>query len=351
MLENLKNAQNKIGLAPGTLIYTGETKIDKVLIELIEFDENYYQHYEFETFEDLYNQATNNYKRWINIKGIHKVELLKKIGECFNINSLTIEDILNTTALPKIEFLDSYVFIILKDTNYVDNQLYINQISLIIGSDFIITLQETDENIFKDVKNRLEKNAVFQKRDVSYLGYAIMDLIVDTEFKTLYHIGENIEKLETKLLNDPEPSITGEIHNLKSDILTFRSLIRPLRNLINIFEKEESDIIQDNLKIYIRDLNDHVIQLSEITEIYRETISHLMDIYLSSANNRMSEVMKVLTIISTIFIPLTFLAGIYGMNFKYMPELEWQYGYYTVLSIMGLIIICMLIFFRKKKWL
>lgn len=351
MLEKLKSAQNQIGLAPGTLIYSGETKIDKVLIELIEYDENYYQDYVFETFEDLSKKPQTNYKKWLNIKGIHDIELLTKIGECFNINTLTIEDILNTHDLPKIEFLDSYILIILKDTNYIDNKLCINQISLIIGSNFIITFQETDETIFKDVKNRLLNSAVFQKREVSYLGYSIIDLIVDTEFKTLYHIGEIIEKLETRLLNDPEPSITTDIHKLKSDILTFRSLVRPLRNLVNIFEKEESTVIKDNLKIYIRDLNDHVVQLSEITEIYRETISHLMDIYLSSANNRMSEVMKVLTIIATIFIPLTFLAGIYGMNFKYMPELEWQYGYYTVLSIMGLIIICMLIFFRKKKWL
>lgn len=351
MLENLKNAQNKIGLAPGTLTYSGETKIDKILIELIEYDENHYEQYEFETFEALRQTTNSNYKRWINIKGLHDIEILKKIGQCFNLNTLTVEDVLNTATLPKIEFFEAYIFILLKDSMYTGEELSINQVSIIIGSDFVITFQETDENIFKEIKNRLMKNAVFQKRGVSYLGYTIMDLVIDTEFKTLYSIGENIEKLEGILLSNPDPSTVNEIHNLKNTILTFRSLIRPLRNLVSLFEKEESDLIKDDLKAYIRDINDHVVQLSEITEIYRETVSHLMDIYLSSANNRMSEVMKVLTIIATIFIPLTFLAGIYGMNFKYMPELEWPYGYHTLLCIMCLVFFGMLIYFRKKKWL
>lgn len=351
MLKNLKNAQNKIGLAPGTLTYSGETKIENVSIELIEYDENHYEHYEFKKIEDLCQKTNTNYKRWINIKGLHDIEILKKTGEYFNLNTLTVEDILNTTTLPKIEFFETYIFVLLKDSNYTNNELCINQVSLIIGSNFVITSQETDEDIFNDIKNRLIKNTVFQKKGVSYLGYTIMDLIIDTEFKTLYSIGEKIENLEGILLSNPDPSTLNEIHNLKNTILTFRSLIRPLRNLISLFEKEESDLIQDNLKVYIRDVNDHVVQLSEITEIYRETVSHLMDIYLSSTNNRMSEVMKVLTIIATIFIPLTFLAGIYGMNFKYMPELEWPYGYHTLLCIMCLVFFGMLIYFRKKKWL
>ena len=350
----VKKRSKKIGLPPGALIHIGDKKTENVEITLISYDEAQYQEKEIKKIEKCFPFKDKPVVTWLNINGIHDVEIMEKIGEYFGLHPLLLEDIMNTDHRPKIEDFGDYIFIILKMiyNNEKKNKIEIEQVSLILGLNFVISFQEREGDVFNSIRERIRKGkGKMRKSGSDYLAYTLIDAIVDNYFVILEGTGEKIEEMEEKLITNPTPKTLQGIHNLKRDMIFLRKSVWPLREVVSGLERTESSLIKKSTGIYLRDVYDHSIQVIDTIETFRDMISGMVDIYLSSISNKMNEVMKVLTIIATIFIPLTFIVGIYGMNFAYMPELQWHWGYFGVIFIMAVVSIIMLIYFRKKKWL
>jgi magnesium transporter len=291
---------------------------------------------------------------WVNVHGVHEVEILEKFGNCFGLHPLVMEDILNTDQRPKIENYGEDLFIVLKMLSYDEKkgEISAEQVSLVLRSNAVLSFTEKEKGAFTPIQERLRSGkGRLRKMGADYLAYTLLDIIVDHYFAILEKLSEKIEELEEKLVTNPTTPILQKIQNLKREMIFLRKWVWPLREVISSLERGESSWIQEGTRFYLRDVYDHTIQVMDTVETFREVLSGMMDIYLSSINNRMNAVMKVLTIIATIFMPLTFLAGVYGMNFKHMPELEWQWGYPLLWVFMILIAVFMLISFRKKRWL
>jgi magnesium transporter len=350
----IKKRSKKAGLPPGTLVHIGERKTEKIKITIMDYDETQFQVRETETLEECYPFKDRPTIIWINIDGIHEIETLEKLGDCFALHPLTLEDILNTDQRPKIEDYGEYIFIVLKML-YPDDEtgeILAEQVSLVLGKNFVISFQEKEGDIFNSVRERIRSGkGRVRKMGADYLVYSLLDSIVDNYFIILEKLGERIEFLEEKLIINPVPETINLIHKLKREMIFLRRSVWPLREVIGSIERGESSLIKGSTNIYLRDVYDHTIQVIDTIETFRDILSGMLDIYLSSVSNRLNAVMKVLTIIATIFMPLTFIAGIYGMNFKYMPELEWRLGYPVILLAMVSIGVLMLVSFRKKKWL
>ena len=354
MQKIFKRRSEKGGLPPGTLAYVGEKKVEKVIITVFDYDSERYEEKELKSVEECFSYKDTPTVTWINIDGIHQVEIMEKIGNHFGFHPLIMEDILNTRQRPKMDDLEDYLFVVLKMLNYNEegDEIGGEQISIILGQNFVISFQEKEGDVFEPIRERIRKNkGRIRKMDADYLAYALVDSVVDNYFMILEKIWERIEFLEEELVENPSTQTLQEIYGLKRKMIVLRRSIWPLREVISELERGESSLIKESTGIYLRDVYDHTIQVIDTVETFRDMISGMLDVYLSSLSNKMNEVMKVLTIIATIFIPLTFLAGIYGMNFKYMPELEWHQGYFAVLFLMVIICSGMVIYFRKKKWL
>ncbi|MBN1765853.1 MAG: magnesium/cobalt transporter CorA [Sedimentisphaerales bacterium] len=353
MKGNKKRAK-KAGLAPGTLVHIGEQKIDKPRITLIDYDQESCQEKELKKVEECFPFKITPSVSWINIDGLHDVKVIEKIGARYDVSSLVLEDILHTTQRPKMEDHDSYMYVVLKMIRYDDQQagITMEQISLILRDTMVISFQESVGDVFDAVRERI-RNATLRirKMGADYLLYALIDSIVDHYFIVLEKLGENIEVLQEQVAENPTEDLLHQIHKLKREVILLRKVIWPLRELVGNLQRSESELIRESTEMFLKDVYDHIFQVIDTTETYREMVSGLLDIYLSSISNRMNAVMKVLTIIATIFIPLTFIAGIYGMNFEYMPELKYKWAYPTVWLVMLVTGIIMLIFFRKRKWL
>lgn len=349
----IRKRAKKAGLPPGSLVYTGEKVDTKVSITIIEYDEGHYQESEKAAFDECLLLQDKPGVTWIKVEGVHAVENLQKLGECYHLHPLVLEDILNTDQRPKIEDFDDYIYIVLRLINYnQDKEVTSEQISLILGRNFVISLQESDGAVFAPILERLRTSkGRIRKSGADYLVYTLMDLIVDNYFVVLEKFGEALEYLEEEVVTKPSTQTLQDIHRFKYDMIMLRKSVWPLREVIGRLERRESDLIQEATGIYFKDVYDHTIVAIDNIETYRDILSGMLDIYLSSISNRLNEIMKVLTIIATIFMPLTFLAGVYGMNFKHMPELEWTWGYPASLGLMLVISLSMLIYFRKKKWL
>jgi magnesium transporter len=350
----------KTGLPPGTTVHIGERKAENAKITVIDYDNESFQEKEIDRIEESFPFKDRLTLTWINIDGIHDVELIEKLGDHFNLHPLLLEDIANTEQRPKIEDFDSYLFIILKMLSYDkgNDELNSEQISLILGSNFVISLQEREGDVFDHVRGRIRaKKGRIRKMGADYLAYSLMDAIVDSYFVILETVGERIEDVEEELVTDPRIETLQEIHELKRDMIILRKSVWPLREVISGMERLGSELIRKNTAIYLRDVYDHTIQVIDTIETFRDMLSGMLDIYLSSISNRMNEIMKVLTIIATIFIPLTFIAGVYGMNFDTgispfnMPELEWYWGYPAVWFVMLFVAVLMFMYFRRKKWM
>jgi len=342
------------GLVPGELVYTGERKAEQVKIAVIDYDEKKFQEKDVDAVEDCFPFKETSTVTWINIDGIHKIDIIDKLGGRFELHPLILEDIVNTSQRPKYEDFDKYIFIVLKMFMFDEQKKEITseQVSLVCGSNFVISIQEKEGDVFNPIRERLRNSkGRIRKMGPDYLAYSLLDAVIDNYFSILEKLGEKIEGMEEELVTNPRPQTLQTIHNLKQDIIFLRKSVWPLREVVGALERSESKLISQGTHIFLRDLYDHTIQVIDTIETFRDMVSGMLDIYLSSLSNRMNEVMKVLTIIATIFIPLTFIAGIYGMNFKYMPELEWKSGYFIVLGIMGLVGISMLVHFKRKKWL
>ena len=335
-------------------MYTGEKKTGKVRITIIDYDEAQFQEKEAKSVEECFPFNDKSTVTWINIDGLHQVDIVEKIGRHFNLHPLVLEDIVNTGQRPKMEDFVDHIFVVLKMLYYDEKQKEAGaeQVSFVLGSNYVISFQETEGDVFDAIRERIRMaRGRIRKMGADYLAYALIDAIVDNYFIILEHIGEKIEDIEDTLVMNPEPETLQAIHNLKREMIFLRKSVWPLREVISRLERWESPLIDKSTDIYLRDVYDHTIQVIDAIETFRDMLSGMLDIYLSSVSNRMNEVMKVLTIIATIFIPLTLIAGIYGMNFRYMPELEHPWGYPVVFLTMSIIGILMVIYFRRKKWL
>jgi magnesium transporter len=350
-----KKVSKTIGLSPGALVHIGKKKIEKARIRLIDYDEAQLQEKEPKTVEECFPFKDLPTVTWVNIDGLHDIRIMEKIGKHFGLHPLVLEDILNTEQRPKIEDFDDHIFVVLKMLYYdeTDGEIRAEQISVILGSNFVLSFQERVGDIFNPLRERIRgaKGRV-RKMGPDYLAYNLLDAIVDNYFAVLEKLGEQIEGMEEELVSNPTPDTLQRIHNLKREMIFLRKSVWPLREVVSRLERGESELIKDSTGIYLRDVYDHTIQVIDTIETYRDMLSGMLDIYLSSISNRMNQVMKVLTIIATIFIPLTFVAGIYGMNFEYMPELKWHWFYPKAFWLVMLgVAAMMLVYFRRKRWL
>jgi magnesium transporter len=349
-----RKASNKVGLPPGSLVHVGEKKAEEVKITMMDYDQTSFMEKEVENVEECFPFKETPTITWINIDGLHHVEIIEKLGKHFNIHPLIQEDILHTGQRPKMEDFDEYILIILKML-YYDNEedtVRSEQISIILTSNIVISFQEVPGDVFNSLRERIRKGkGRIRRMGADYLAYALIDSIVDHYFILLEKFGEMIETLEEALAQDPQQETLQAIHNLKQEIIFLRKSVWPLREVISGLERAESPLIHDNISMYLRDVYDHTIQVIDSVETYQDILSGMLDLYLSSVSNRMNEVMKVLTIFASIFIPLTFMAGVYGMNFKFMPELEWRWGYPALWVGMATVATVLIIKFKRKKWL
>jgi len=354
MTPQAKKSPRKAGLPPGTLVHIGEKHVEKPRITVMDYDERTFQEKEVAAVEECFEFKETSTVTWINVEGLHDVGIIEKLGNRFGLHTLIQEDILNTAERPKMEDYGDHIFLLLKvfvlgNRNHDEK---IQQVSLVLGSNFVISFQEKDSGVFDPVRDRIRKaKGRLRKLGPDYLAYALIDCIVDGYFGFLEKLSEEIEFLEDELVTDPKREILQKIHSLKREMIYIRKSVWPLREVVNGLERLETPLIKETTDVFLRDVYDHTIQVIDSVETLRDVLSGMLETYLSSISNRMNEVMKVLTIIATIFIPLTFIAGVYGMNFKFMPELEWRGGYFLIIGVMVAVAFVMLIFFRKKKWL
>jgi magnesium transporter len=349
----LKKQSDKAGLPPGTLIHIGEQKLDKAQIRVFDYDQAHVEEIHVTDIEECFPFKEKPTITWINIDGLHETDIIEKIGRHFGFHPLLLEDIVNTGGRPKIEDFGDHVFVVLKML-YQDEEngeLLSEQVSLVFARNYVISFQESHGDVFDPIRERISKGKGRVRKEVGdYLAYLIIDAIVDNYFNVLEDIADYIEDTEEVLLEKPNSETLQRIHSLKNDALFLRKSIWPLREIINLLERGESPLIRETTRIYFRDVYDHTIQVMDTLDTFRDIISGMLDTYLSSMSNRMNEVMKVLTIFASIFIPLTFMAGVYGMNFEYMPELKWPWGYPVLWTLMLTVGITMVVMFKRKKW-
>jgi len=350
----IKKPAHAPGTSPGTLVPAPEKKSAKSRITLIAYDQDHYLKKEIESIEEALPLNDSPSVTWINIDGLHDIALIESIGRQFGIHPLTQEDIVNLGQRPKAEDFDDYIYIVFKMLSYRDgtDQIESEQVSLILGSNFLISFQEVPGDVMAPVRERIEKGkGRIRKAGCGYLAYALIDSVVDHYFLVLEAFGEKIEALEAELLSDPTPNSLQHLYAMKRDVIFFRKQVWPIREMLNRLVKEESPLIDKSVDVFISDVYDHTIQIIDTIESFRDLMAGLLDIYLSTISNRMNAIMKMLTIMATIFIPLTFIAGIYGMNFDYMPELKWHWAYPALWAIFISIFVGMLAWFKHKRWL
>jgi magnesium transporter len=350
----IKKYSKKAGLSPGSLVHIGDKKVETVKIALINYDQEQLLEKDLSTIEESFPYRDTAPVTWINVDGLHELDVVEKMGAHFGIHPLVLEDIVHTGQRPKAESFEDYIYVVLKmlDIDAAAGHITAEQVSLVLGPHFLISFQEKEGDVFDNIRQRIRKaRGRIRKSGCDYLAYALMDAVVDRYFEILEKLGEKVEQIEEQLLEDPTPRIFEDIHRLKREMIFFRKQIWPLREVLNSLIKDPSDFVQETTHIFFRDVYDHTIQVIDTLESLRDVLSGLSDLYLSTVSNRMNEVMKVLTIIATIFIPLTFIAGIYGMNFEYMPELKWHWSYPALLAVLVVIFVSMVIWFKRKKWL
>lgn len=339
---------------PGTLNYTGEKSGVATKIEVFDYSETFYEYKESNRIKDAFDKRNTKHISWINVNGLHNTKEIEELGHHYNLHPLILEDIVDTGQRPKIDEYPNYLFVVFKMMYHNTDGEFVNEhMSLVLGEDFVLTFQEADGDVFDSLRSRIT-NAKGRVRTngADYLMFALLDAVVDNYFTVMETISEKVEQIEDVLFaQEQEQDITQDIQELKREILKIRRATLPLREVVNRIEKIDSELIDEKTATYLRDLYDHIVQVNESVDIYREMIWGLMDMYMTTISNKMNEVMKVLTIMASIFIPLTFMAGIYGMNFEYIPELQLKYGYFYLWGAMILVFVGLLWYFKRKKWL
>jgi len=350
----IKKRAHKIGLPPGTPVYVGEKREEKVRISVVDYDEEFFEEKEVSRLEDCFGLKDTPTVSWINVDGVHDVQIINSLSSNFDLHPLVVEDIVHLNQRPKMEDFGDYIYIVFNMLIYDEDAKEIKgeQVSLILAGHFVISFQERPGDIFDVIRERLRNGkGRIRKMKADYLAYSLIDAVVDQYFVILEKIGERVEELEDSLIQSAQPATMHDIHRLKREMLFLRKSVWPLRESISGLEKLESTLIKKTTQKYLRDVYDHTIQVIDTVETFRDMLSGLHDTYLTSISNRMNEIMKVLTIFASIFIPLTFIAGIYGMNFSYMPELGWRWSYFGVWGLFVAVTVLMLLYFKKKKWL
>jgi len=353
MLRLSRKRVKPVGAPPGTLVHTGRKRTEEVQITVIDYDAEKYEELKVSDIDEGFKYLDSPTVTWINIDGLHEVDVIEELGEHLEIHPLVLEDVLYVEQRPKVEDFDDYLFLVVKMlTRVPEKGIDVEHISLILGSNWVISFQEIPGDIFVEIRERLRKaKGRIRSLGADYLCYRLLDTTVDHYYVILDEVAEQIEELESQLEGSPTPETQRRIHLLKHELLHIRKNIWPLREAVREFEQIESQLVSDEVRQFLSDVRDHTFQVIDTLDTYREMVSGLQDLYLSAISNRMNEVMKVLTIIATIFIPLTFIAGIYGMNFQYMPELTWRPAYFIALGVMVITAFGMVAFFHRKKWL
>jgi magnesium transporter len=344
---------DKAGLAPGQAVFSGEQKVDEPIITIMQYNAGNATTIERFDPSHLDGLMDEHHVTWIDICGLHDTEMIVDICKQFNIHALVQEDIVHTAQRPKMDDFDEHIFLVLRDISLSESQEEIDneQISIVLGAGFVLSFRERPSHRFDPLLSRINsKKFRIRRQKADYLAYALMDMIVDNYFALLETLGEQIDTLQEALLTDPQSQMLQQIHSFRTQMITLRRAVWPLRETIGKFERSESELIEDSTLPYVRDLYDHTIQVMDVIENYRDILSGMLDTFLSSLSNRMNEVMKTLTVIATIFIPPTFFAGVYGMNFEWLPELHWKWGYPAFWTIMIFITLYQIRFFKKKGW-
>jgi len=342
------------GTPPGTLVYTGDKKREHVTINLIEYNQATITEKVITDPNECKTCINPGSISWIDIEGLHDIDIIRQIGESLNLHPLVMEDIVHVDQRPKMEDYEDYVYVVLKMFHMHENtnEITAEQVSIIFGKNYVVTFQEGFEgDTFQEIRSRIKGNkGLINKMSSDYLVYSLIDSIIDSYFSMLELLSDKIENLEEELINNPIKSTLNEIYSLKREMLFLKKTVWPLREAISKLERGESSLVTKSTHFYLRDVYDHTFNVLETIENYRDILSGMIEIYLSSLNNKLNETMKYLALISTIFIPMTFIASIYGMNFDFMPELKWINGYYFALGLMLTVGLGFLIYFKKKKW-
>lgn len=343
----------KVGAGPGTLVHIGSRPDTEATVRVIDYDATGLQEERLVNLGHCRDFRASSTVSWLNIDGVHQTDLVEALGKDFNLHPLVMEDILNTDQRPKVEDYDGYVYVVLRMLGYdaERQQIHSQQLSLILGEHFVLSLQERPSNVFEGVRERLRTGRRIRFMQADYLAYCLIDAVVDHYFVLLEGIGDEVEALEDELIANPAPSTLGRIHHFKREMLMLRKAVWPLREVLSRLSRDDNPLISAETRLFLRDVYDHAVHVLDTVDAIRELLVGMLDLYLSSVSNRMNEVMKVLTIIATLFMPLTFIAGVYGMNFRFMPELHWPWAYPAVLLSMLLIAVGLLVFFRRRKWL
>lgn len=343
----------KLGAPPGTLLHIGRHKPEHAAIRLIRYDA-----------EDLQESVITDPSRyrpaqvpgqvsWLNVDGVADAGVIQALGGQFQLHPLVLEDVLNTDQRPKVEEYPGYLYIVLRMLQFdrERQQIQSEQVSLVLGGDFVLSFQERAGDVFDGVRERLRTGRRIRFMRSDYLAYALLDAVVDHYFEMLEYLGERVEELEDQIIASPGPDTLAQIHHYKREMLLLRKSIWPLRELLSRLTRDDSPLIADETRLYLRDVHDHVIHVMDSIDTIRELLVSLLDLYLSNVSKRTNEIMKVLTIFASLFMPLTFIAGVYGMNFDVMPELRWPWGYPAVMLLMLVIVLSLLAYFRRRRWL
>ena len=344
----------KVGLVPGSVVFTGNQKVEKVFIHYLQYDAQGLKEKTLDNHDTItFHQSAENQVDWYDLRGLHDTHLIEQLGKTFNIHPLVLEDIADVNQRPKFEEYLKGNFIILRALAFDKTTLEVKteQVGVYFSKGLLISFQENDSDLFAAVRKRvLSGRGKVRLRGTDYLAYALVDNVVDHYYVILDQLEEVIESLEEKLLETPDHTIKGKIHHLKKELLTVRKSISPLREAISRFSKSDSPFIEDHSTVFVRDLYDHTVQVMDMVETYRDMLNGLQDLYLSEISFKMNQVMQVLTVITTIFVPLSFLTGLYGMNFDHIPELHYRYGYFVLLAVMFALSLGLLYYFRRKEW-
>jgi magnesium transporter len=354
MPKSFRRMASKVGMPPGSLVYTGEKEHRPAKITITRYNETDFDERQVDAFAEGQLPDDPQAVTWINVNGVSQVKDLEKLGEHYKIHPLVLEDILEVGQRPKVEDYDDYLYVVLNSIRpiAVGEELVAEEISLVLGPHYLLSFYAGDDDLFAPVRERLLKaKGRIRKLGADFLAYSLIDLVVDNYFVELERFGDQVESLEDEVVARPSPQTLRDVHQFKNDMIMLRKSLWPLREVIARLERRESPLITENLANYFRDVYDHTIIAIDTVETYRDILSGMLDIYLSSMSNRLNQIMKVLTIIATIFMPLTFITSLYGMNFKNMPELQWEYGYYAILGVILVVALTMIQFFRKKQWL
>jgi magnesium transporter len=350
----VQKRSRKAGLAPGTAVHIGERKSDRTRLRLLHYDAARVTEKDLEDIEEGAVLRPDSGVTWVHVTGVHDVGLLDRLGRCFGLHSLVLEDISNTDQRPKFEDYGDYIYIVLKMLHDSPSSSGIDaeQVSIIFGGNFVLSFEEAEPTVFDPVRERVRAGrAQIREHGADYLAYSLLDTVVDNYFSLLEQFGEKMELLQSELLMTPTPRMQHSLHHLRGEMVTLRKSVWPLREVLSGLERGRSSLINQDTYLYLRDVYDHTVHVIDTIETFRDTASGMLDMYLMSLSNRMNEIMKVLTIIATIFMPLSFIASLYGMNFRHMPELDWSWSYPLVLLSMAAIAAGMMAFFRRKKWL